>query len=969
MSDTSLVVYCKISREDYNSLTIKDEDTLYAVNDNGDFSMANLNDSAELYLGNKKLSPTIVGTTGQSTTAVMHQKAVTDAINGLQSDIEAKSEDFYGECNISPSTVAKTVTTLNGGFVLKKGAKVSVKFLQGHTASTMTLNVDGTGDKNVYRDGSNLSSSMIKAYNVYDFVYDGTYWRIVGVDTNTTYSNATQSTAGLMSSADKTKLDSLGKSLTVNNVVYDGKSDKTVEASYLTSKYTTSSGASDTYRKLLSITPTSSQYGDSHVEFTVMGRNNVKCEISVFVRTLANKKYISTVSVNSFGTLGMVTAYKYTNNTTETDIVEIWLKIPSYDTIKIFPKTYYKYPYLTIDWDLATSYSSLPTDYTSKIDVVEGFRTFGFEVIGGVIKLANFDNAKIHGFPKSVANGYYSSAMGYNSFAGIRTGDTAYPYAYITSVSPLSFTIVDDTLYGVSLAKGDSTTYTYNGNDYTVTNPNSSHAASVFLVQDSDGLLVKGTSYPMNICIIAKSSVTMTTGRILGAKNITGDVWEIIVNQQNSTILSYTTPLLLYLQKKTSSTNYDGYSSVASGYYSVASGSYSVASGYSSVASGSSSVASGSYSVASGSYSVASGYSSVASGYYSVASDYYSVASGSYSVASGSYSVASGYSSVASGSYSVASGYSSVASGNSSVASGRGSKASHQDSVILATYGISGRNQQCVVGIYNQQDSSAYFVVGNGSSETARSNAMTVSSSGVVTANTFKGALQGNADSATKVKNTLTINHNGTTKTYDGSSAVTIDIASGGSSSGESSIQPFAGFMTSTDMSNIQNQSTALTGGQVYCSQSKNRFYYKVNGLFYSNFLNASLYNNNYDTSSATAKTGVIFSYNGKHYTMYNGTLQDMSALDDIASSTVNGIVKLSDSTTGSSFGVNNGVAATPKAVASVATAARNYTYTTASQTLGSANQYTDEQIAAKILLVPELPADPIAGVLYCIPE
>ena len=913
MSDTSLVVYCKISREDYNSLTIKDEDTLYAVNDNGDFSMANLNDSAELYLGNKKLSPTIVGTTGQSTTAVMHQKAVTDAINGLQSDIEAKSEDFYGECNISPSTVAKTVTTLNGGFVLKKGAKVSVKFLQGHTASTMTLNVDGTGDKNVYRDGSNLSSSMIKAYNVYDFVYDGTYWRIVGVDTNTTYSNATQSTAGLMSSADKTKLDSLGKSLTVNNVVYDGKSDKTVEASYLTSKYTTSSGASDTYRKLLSITPTSSQYGDSHVEFTVMGRNNVKCEISVFVRTLANKKYISTVSVNSFGTLGMVTAYKYTNNTTETDIVEIWLKIPSYDTIKIFPKTYYKYPYLTIDWDLATSYSSLPTDYTSKIDVVEGFRTFGFEVIGGVIKLANFDNAKIHGFPKSVANGYYSSAMGYNSFAGIRTGDTAYPYAYITSVSPLSFTIVDDTLYGVSLAKGDSTTYTYNGNDYTVTNPNSSHAASVFLVQDSDGLLVKGTSYPMNICIIAKSSVTMTTGRILGAKNITGDVWEIIVNQQNSTILSYTTPLLLYLQKKTSSTNYVG--------------SYSVASGNSSVASGSS--------------SVASGYSSVASGYYSVAS----------------------------GSYSVASGYSSVASGNSSVASGRGSKASHQDSVILATYGISGRNQQCVVGIYNQQDSSAYFVVGNGSSETARSNAMTVSSSGVVTANTFKGALQGNADSATKVKNTLTINHNGTTKTYDGSSAVTIDIASGGSSSGESSIQPFAGFMTGTDMSNIQNQSTALTGGQVYCSQSKNRFYYKVNGLFYSNFLNASLYNNNYDTSSATAKTGVIFSYNGKHYTMYNGTLQDMSALDDIASSTVNGIVKLSDSTTGSSFGVNNGVAATPKAVASVATAARNYTDTTASQTLGSANQYTDEQIAAKILLVPELPADPIAGVLYCIPE
>lgn len=140
----------------------------------------------------------------------MSQKATTEAINGLQSDIDVKSEDFYGECNISPSTVAKTVTTLNGGFVLKKGAKISVKFLQGHTASTMTLNVDGTGAKNVYRNGSSPKSDMVKAYNVYDFVYDGTYWRIVGVDTDTTYSLATTSSQGLMSSADKIKVDSIG---------------------------------------------------------------------------------------------------------------------------------------------------------------------------------------------------------------------------------------------------------------------------------------------------------------------------------------------------------------------------------------------------------------------------------------------------------------------------------------------------------------------------------------------------------------------------------------------------------------------------------------------------------------------------------------------------------------------------------------------------------------------------------------
>ena len=244
---------------------------------------------------------------------------------------------------------------------------------------------------------------------------------------------------------------------------------------------------------------------------------------------------------------------------------------------------------------------------------------------------------------------------------------------------------------------------------------------------------------------------------------------------------------------------------------------------------------------------------------------------------------------------------------------------------------------------------------------------MTVSTKGVVTANVFQGALQGNADTATKVNKALTINHNGATKTYDGSSAVTIDIATGGSSSGESSIQPFIGFMTGTDMSNIVEQSTTLTGGQVYCSQSKKRFYYKVNELFYPNFPNASLYNDNYDTSSATAKNGAIFSYNGKHYTMYNGTLQDMSALDDNGNMTTSGIVKLSDEYSGGAidYGVDSGVASTPKAVSTAFSTMKTYVDNKATQS----NQYTDTKIDAKIQLVTALPAEPTSGVLYLIAE
>ena len=181
-----------------------------------------------------------------------------------------------------------------------------------------------------------------------------------------------------------------------------------------------------------------------------------------------------------------------------------------------------------------------------------------------------------------------------------------------------------------------------------------------------------------------------------------------------------------------------GYSSVASGFYSVASGSYSVASGNSSVASGSSSVASGFSSVASGSSSVASGNSSVASGNYSVASGYSSVASGYSSVASGTYSVASGYTSVASGAYSVASGYSSVASGYYSVASGYYSVASGDFSVVLALNGETMSSYQTIVGKFNAKVA-GLFIIGNGTSNTARSNAFVVDDSGNVTAKYFSG--------------------------------------------------------------------------------------------------------------------------------------------------------------------------------------------------------------------------------------
>lgn len=230
----------------------------------------------------------------------------------------------------------------------------------------------------------------------------------------------------------------------------------------------------------------------------------------------------------------------------------------------------------------------------------------------------------------------------------------------------------------------------------------------------------------------------------------------------------------------------------------------------------------------------------------------------------------------------------------------------------------------------------------------------------------------------------------------------------------DSTISPFAGFMPNNVGGIIEGSYAGTDEGVVMCNYERTRFYYRIptdtGYRFYTNWFTSYLYNTTSD-SYASAKTGKIFSYNDKHYIVINGELQDIAVLlsetqvttlideaktqaktytDGIATQTLSnskfytdeqinnipqgnqnqfGLVKLSDSITGSNYGDNNGVAATPKAVASVTTAAKNYTDTTASQTLKSANQYTDNKINAKIQLVPALPDEPTSGVLYLIVE
>lgn len=127
---------------------------------------------------------------------------------------------------------------------------------------------------------------------------------------------------------------------------------------------------------------------------------------------------------------------------------------------------------------------------------------------------------------------------------------------------------------------------------------------------------------------------------------------------------------------------------------------------------------------------------SVAEGDDSTASGYCAHAEGAGCVASGDQSHAEGCNPIASGQASHAQGVNTVASGECSCAGGEGSKATERFSCAIGNHVIAASASQTVIGKYNIQDASnAYsLIIGNGGSDTTRSNALTVGWGGDITA-------------------------------------------------------------------------------------------------------------------------------------------------------------------------------------------------------------------------------------------
>ena len=100
----------------------------------------------------------------------------------------------YGTCDTAAATAAKVVACTS--FALVTGSTIKVKFTVTNTAANPTLNVNSTGAKAIFYRGAAISAGYLAAKRVYEFIYDGTNYELVGdINTNTTYSNMTAATA------------------------------------------------------------------------------------------------------------------------------------------------------------------------------------------------------------------------------------------------------------------------------------------------------------------------------------------------------------------------------------------------------------------------------------------------------------------------------------------------------------------------------------------------------------------------------------------------------------------------------------------------------------------------------------------------------------------------------------------------------------------------------------------------------
>jgi hypothetical protein len=94
----------------------------------------------------------------------------------------------YGTCGTAAATAAKVATISDTSWTLKVGSIIGIKYTYSNTAGSsttpVTLNVNSTGDKNIWYNNAKYTSTSTSicgyAKRVIYYMYDGTYWVWLG---------------------------------------------------------------------------------------------------------------------------------------------------------------------------------------------------------------------------------------------------------------------------------------------------------------------------------------------------------------------------------------------------------------------------------------------------------------------------------------------------------------------------------------------------------------------------------------------------------------------------------------------------------------------------------------------------------------------------------------------------------------------------------------------------------------------
>ena len=130
------------------------------------------------YLKKTDASTTYLGISDKAVSSSTADKLSSKySIDGINFDGSTFVSHFV-ECETAGNVANKTVSIDN--FTLVKGSRITVNFKYTNTATNPTLNVSSTGAKSIYYRGYPVVSDAIQEESVYDLIFDGSKWLMVG---------------------------------------------------------------------------------------------------------------------------------------------------------------------------------------------------------------------------------------------------------------------------------------------------------------------------------------------------------------------------------------------------------------------------------------------------------------------------------------------------------------------------------------------------------------------------------------------------------------------------------------------------------------------------------------------------------------------------------------------------------------------------------------------------------------------